>query len=616
MLHDLIIWPRAIGYAESILGDLHHSFRVIASGSILWGQDKWYDNIRVFYSKSLLGYSPQKRKETFRSKAAYCGMGPFLLVVFEDSTPSMVYEQTSDGKSYVNARVFNKKKEYRELTGGGHLVHTSNNPQETDRDLSLLLGFGAEDFLRINGNGEEKHFELRRNCSGVDGYDSLSSFFYTLNHTINYCVLRNFDCLPDHFFEDGHEDIDLLVDNLTHMVQLTSAKPISRKKDRVDYSIRIGGEDIPFDLRHFNDNYYDTAWERKILEHRRLERDAFYVPGEEDLYYSLLYHVYVQKRQIKLDYLLKLQRFGEKTGVVFTHDIPTVFCQLDAFMQKHGYEYIAPKDKTVVFNLENLAFSHYAFRKGRCIKHTEEIGQNGYIYSSKVFDNNDNFSKEGTDWLIENEARFLGKLSRFERFPKVLTKSTLDGGMESLTLSRIAGIRADQFFDDPSHQRVCLVRSYITQMVNLLFLLWENGIEHRDLIPSNILVHRQGDKVVVGIIDFGWAIALGDTDAKFPTGLGVHYALENNHSDSYAVGIFLMDYWPDVPQIRWLARTLLRAATDPLRLLKQAKKISRLPFGPYARFRLFLHRRWNLVLLLRHMKNTLRSRLRIACGKN
>ena len=590
MLHDLVIWPNAHVFAETILGDLRQSFDILSITTIHWDEDKWYDNIRVFYSQSWRGLPLSKLQKAVHEKAEYCGRGPLILVIFEDPTPEMTNEQTTEGRCEVNARVFNKKKEYRNLTGGGHLVHTSNNTKETDRDLALLLGVGADDYLESREANKTEMSKVFRNCAGIDGYDSLESLFYTLNHAIDYCVLRNFECLPDQLFEHGHEDIDLLVENLSQMIQLTSAKPISGERGRVDYSIRVKGKNVPFDFRHIGDNYYDMAWERHILNNKK-QQHGFYIPGDEDLYYSLLYHAYIQKHQVKPDYYSKLEGYGSAIGVPFSPDAQEAIAQLDAFLKDHSYEYIAPKDKTVVYNRHNLDYSTYALRNGPCIKHTDEIGSNGFIYTSKVFQENEVMIKTGTTWLMNNEATFLETLSGFDFFPKVLSKTVLNNGETRLTLSRIEGKDFDSFFRNVSHQRAKFLRSAVLQLVIVLQVFLKKGILHRDLQPSNIIVHYQDGKLKMGVIDFGWAADAGCDTAKTPTMLGGQYSFGCRFSDCYSVGKILMDYWADLPSIRLLASILFKAADGNTgRRLKQAEVLARLPLSPYDLFRLFLRR--------------------------
>ena len=602
MLHDLVIWPNARGFTETILSDLRQSFNVLSVTSIHWDENKRYDNIRVFYSRSWQGLSRSKRQKAVHEKAEYCGNGPLTLIIFEDSAPEMTIGQTTEGRSEINARVFNKKKEYRDLTGGGHLVHTSNNDKETDRDLVLLLGVGADDYLKSLDTQHTDYPELFRNCSGVDGYNSLESLFYILNHAIDYCVLRNFECLPDRFFEQGHEDIDLLVENLSQMIQLTSAKPISGERNRVDYSIRIDGKDIPFDFRYIGDNYYDMAWERQILKNKKQERGLF-IPGDEDLYYSLLYHAYIQKHQVKPDYYSKLEGYGNAIGIHFPTDTHAAILQLDAFMKAHGYEYIAPKDKTVVYNLQNLASSDYALRNGPCIKHTDEIGGNGYAYTSKVFQGDDVMIKSGTSWLIDNEASFLEKFSGFTCFPKVLSKASLDNGETQLTLSRINGNDFDSFFKDVSHQRARYIRPAVSQLIRILRAFQGKGILHRDLQPSNIIVNYQNEKINIAVIDFGWATDSMCDDAKTPDMLGGHYSFGDSFSDCYSAGMILMEYWADLPYIRLVSSILFKAANGNAESrLKKAEILARLPMGPYELFRLFLRRHQRASILWNKLK--------------
>lgn len=598
MIHDLIIWPKAAGFAGKILDDLHASFNVLSQITIRWDEDRLYDNFKVFYSKSWQRFPSSKLRKAIKDKAEYCGCGNFLLIVFEDDSPKMGFEQTNDGRCFVNTRVFDKKEKYRTLTGGGHLIHTSNNAAETDRDLALLLGVGTDDFLNTQKKHRPEGISVCRNCTGVDGYDSLNSFFYSLNHTIGYVVLRNFECLPDRFFEEGHDDIDLLVENLSYMVNLTSAKPISGSENRVDYSIKIGGVDVQFDFRHIGDNYYDPAWEGNILKNREMERGLFYIPGQKDLYYSLLYHTYVQKIQVKPDYLPKLVRYGKEAGVVYRSDVESSISQLDSFMESSGYEYLEPIDTTVVYNQQNLEHSEYALRFGRCIKHTEEAGDNGFVYSSKIFEEEDKMIKIGTSWLLEGEATYLEKLSQYAFFPKVLSKQPLDNGQTCLMLSRVEGFCFDVFFKNVTNQYPRRVRSFVKQMVEILRILKSNGINHRDISPSNIIVCRENKKVRVGLIDFSWAIDGESKDVKTPLFLGGRYSDGENHSDCYAVGVMLMDYWPDLYGMRWLSSILFKAANgDTDALLKKARRISMLPMGLCARFRLLLRRHQRISMI-------------------
>ena len=204
----------------------------------------------------------------------------------------------------------------------------------------------------------------------------------------------------------------------------------------MDYSINVAGRDVPFDFRNVGDDYFDSVWEKHILDNRRLEKKLFYIPAPEDLYYSLLYHAFVQKLEVKPDYHPKLEHYACSIEEIYSSDPKESIRQLDSFMARKRFEYVAPSDKSVIYNEQNLGLSQYALRNGRCLKHTEEMGQNGFYYTSKVFEGDDNIIKCGTSWLLENEAGFLGVLTEYDSFPHILSKTTLENGQVSRRSAR------------------------------------------------------------------------------------------------------------------------------------------------------------------------------------
>lgn len=499
----------------------------------------------------------------------------------------MGWRETTDGQKYVNTNVFDKKREYRQLTGGGHLIHCSNDDFETNRDLTLLFGLNTKDFLAHPPTSTT----WQHNCIGIDGYKSIEQLFYVLNNSIDYCVLRNFECLPDEYTDEGHGDIDLLVENMQQMTCLTLASSVYNEPYRVYHTISIAGKEVPFDFRYVGDNYYDVKWESHILEHRKFEKDLFYVPSSEDLYHSLLYHAYIQKKKVKTDYLPKLQRYAQSIGQSFDADVPMAIGQLDSFMEKNGYEYIQPNDITVIYNKQNLSHSTYAKRNGRCVKRTEEKGNNGYTYTSRVYEKENSYIKIGTTWLIDNECRFLSLFSGSGFFPEVMSTNHLGNGLAQLELSKIEGISFPQFYGNMNNQHSPYLRSFVRQMVQVLYLFNHQGISHRDLTPTNILIASQNKRLIIGVIDFGWAAYNKDKEARTPSQLGGRYAPNGIPSDFYALGTILMDYWSDVPYMRLIASRLFKAVkgnTD--KQLRKIEKILRFPFTPYDEFRMLLRR--------------------------
>lgn len=587
MNHLLIIWSRGLGEKDEILIDLKQCFQVTHQYEVNWSKDKFTDNLKVFYSLSWQRFPASKLFSALHYKCNHCGTSPFTAILFNDPHPQMGWRETTDGQKYVNTNVFDKKREYRQLTGGGHLIHCSNDDFETNRDLTLLFGLNTKDFLAHPPTSTT----WQHNCIGIDGYKSIEQLFYVLNNSIDYCVLRNFECLPDEYTVEGHGDIDLLVENMQQMVCLTLASPVFNEPYRVYHTISIAGKEVPFDFRYVGDNYYDVKWESHILEHRRLDKDLFYVPSDEDLYHSLLYHAYIQKKKVKTDYLQKLQHYAMAIGKPFVADMPMVIGHLDSFMERNDYEYIQPKDITVIYNNQNLSHSVYAERNGKCVKRTEEKGNNGYIYTSRVYEKDNSYIKIGTAWLIDNECRFLKLYSGSGFFPEVLSTNHSGNGLAQLELSKIEGISFPQFYGNMNNQHSPYLRSFVCQMVQVLYLLNQQGISHRDLTPSNILIATQNKRLKVGVIDFGWAAYNKDKEARTPSHLGGRYAPNGNPSDYYALGTILMDFWPDVPYMRLIASWLFKAVqgnTD--KQLNRIEKLLRFPFTPYDEFRMLLRR--------------------------
>lgn len=606
-LHILIIWSSVIDKKDYIINDLLSMFHVIRIFEVHWEEDKFFDNYRTFYAHSLkhLNYSVFAR--VLNTKIRHCGTGKFIVIVFEDPTPDLHERETSSGKRLVNIRVFDKKTQYRKITGGGHKIHSSDDEWETNKDLTLLFGKNIEDFRKTYLGYSTDVESYEHNCVGVGGYDNIEQLFYVLNNTIKYCVLRNFESLPKEYTVEGHGDIDLLVEDCKYMRYLTFAKPVFSESYRVYHTIRIASTDIPFDFRHIGDNYYDMLWEEHILKHRQLEKSLFYVPNKEDLYYSLLYHAYIQKREVRPDYFPKLTSFGKMIGVIFTPDVSSCVSQLDTFMEKEGYEYTRPIDISVVYNKAHISLSKYATRFGDFVKRTVEDGKNGYEYSTTVYKKKDCYVKRGTPWLLRNEESFLNLLQSYPYFPKVLFFNESDN-IATLEQTKIDGTEFRIYFVDIKHQTKRHVKSFLKQMLLILKTLNEHQVCHRDVLAENIIVNEVDGKSQVGLIDFGWAVLTTTTDPKTPKHLGGNYKPPKGYSDVYTFAQLIVEYWLDVPFVRFLASKLLSTEIgnpeSERKTINSALQYLRFaPFTPYDELRLFLRRHHRPRMMLDSLKS-------------
>lgn len=108
-------------------------------------------------------------------------------------------------------------------------------------------------------------------------------------------------------------------------------------------TVFIGGRDVIFDLRYVGDNYYDIAMERAILSNR-ISRLNFFIPSDEDLLYSKLYHALIHKEAISDTYK---KYFIEAD--VWSDDREILQRRLAEYMNKYDFRVVPPNDRMVSY---------------------------------------------------------------------------------------------------------------------------------------------------------------------------------------------------------------------------------------------------------------------------
>lgn len=342
-IHLFIIWEKARYCESEILKFLKKEFRVLAKYKGTWGKKYFSRNLTRFYGEKLPEGSFKER---------HCGVGEFLVIIIEDLSPIYNYRQTSKGLEWVNTSVFDAKTLFRHWTGGGHKIHATNDLAETRHDLSLLLGlqseqyFNAKKYLPVDRTQELPDF------AGAQTWKNIKELFYVLNHTIDYVVLRNFECLPDHFTMKDHGDIDLLVNNIEATTYVTNASSVYSQSSRVLKKVSINNEDILFDFRYIGDGYMDSCWQKNILNEKILYNNYFYIPNNNNYFYSLLYHALIHKKRMCTDYRKKLSLLSKEIPInkkYSNRQEHQKYC-LDIFMECNKYKYTIPNDISVYYN--------------------------------------------------------------------------------------------------------------------------------------------------------------------------------------------------------------------------------------------------------------------------
>lgn len=185
--------------------------------------------------------------------------------------------------------------------------------------------------------------------------NSIRDFFDFINKECNYVVLRNWDNIfTSSVYVEGHEDIDILCDDLRTFIKVTNAQRVHKNKYKDNFIISIGGNDVRFDIRHVGDGYYPESWEEEMLNNRSLNQEGVYIISQEDYVYSLSYHALFQKNKVSSDYLNKL-----KTAFLsFNQKIITsereLLKELSDYCSNKAYQFEIPTDPGVVINWNNI----------------------------------------------------------------------------------------------------------------------------------------------------------------------------------------------------------------------------------------------------------------------
>lgn len=333
-IHLFIIWNNARNHESRIVNDINKRFKIVGLYEVFWDKKLFQKNLLRFYNDQK-AYIIQKEK--------HCGTGPFLLLIIEDEHPIYGPRKTSKGTKIVNVNMFDLKEMYRCWSGGGHLIHGSNDIQESYHDLSFILGRELKKYLNREWDANLNIKKWKKNIIGLQKWNSLEDILFILNINIKYCILRNFENLPHEYGVGKHSDIDLLVDDYNYAKYLLNSKKSTFIPNRVQNIILIKNSYINVDLRYLGDLYYDEKWETKMLETRQIYND-FYVLNNENYFYSLIYHIIYHKNIISDDYIKKLNSIVAKYK-----GIDDYILLVDNYCIKNGYKICEPKDYTVTF---------------------------------------------------------------------------------------------------------------------------------------------------------------------------------------------------------------------------------------------------------------------------
>lgn len=324
-----IIWKNARHKENEIFSLIQKDFDILKIYYVNWSPDKFGENLSAFYGDNFI-YNRMQRQIR--------GEGEFIFILGRTKQPVYEIRQTNRGAVSVNIRAYDLKQKIRSELVGNFSFHSSNNMDETRHAVVLILGKSLKDLCAVedfDGQSEIVHQDIPCVC----GYKNLREFFYILNETCRYAVLRGFDALPDTHTYEKNGDIDLLVDDMKKFLALVNPRIRTDLNTFHFFNWENMGKGNPNLLIHpkfVGDNYYDINMQKKILETRVLNDKGIYVPSNEMYFWSLLHHgVFHKENWQKYDAIFK--RIAPEIGVEYKADKKYLCRLMTDYMKTNSY---------------------------------------------------------------------------------------------------------------------------------------------------------------------------------------------------------------------------------------------------------------------------------------
>lgn len=347
----IIVWANNRPIENKIDDILLKNFLLRKKYEIIWSESMLERNFSRLLGRKIL---TREINRTF-------GRGAFLLYIFEDSDDNVL--------EYIFEK--NRIRSISLLKG--------NN---ANRAVTLILGKSIADSLKDKAETSGTII-LKQDLVGANGWENLEQFFYVLNNTINYCILRNAEDITRNFTPVLHGDIDFLVEDRWMAQYVMNAEKVYPEKFRVTHNIYIAGVCIPIDIHYLGDNYYCKKWEYAMLYNsRKIINDGIIlnVMQPECQYYSLIYHAYLQKYEIAKDYPEKLALMAKKAQLNYKNDDSYLMNQLKKYMDDNNYSYVLPHHITKPINWGNLRY----LRNYHYIRFVEKIEPKRLLWKIQI----------------------------------------------------------------------------------------------------------------------------------------------------------------------------------------------------------------------------------------
>ncbi len=221
LLQIFVIWENGRTFEDKILQDIRNKYDILQVFSINWPGDEFAANLSRLYGKKI-PRGCKKEKE--------CGTGAFTLVVGYDPHPKLITDPKHPGiKS--NANAMHDKSLYRQWTGGGYLVHASDNQYEAAENLLFMLGMTVKEIeAKYHQPWDGNTISITQSMVGSHGWKDMEE-------------LKNFVCkIPQTQVNHNADTIILVTTNFAQTSRLLNLKKRFTLFKKNEYKALIGGQ--------------------------------------------------------------------------------------------------------------------------------------------------------------------------------------------------------------------------------------------------------------------------------------------------------------------------------------------------------------------------------------
>lgn len=244
--HVFILWENAIKskYSNQIIKDIKENFKVLDIYNISWTAKNFASNLNRL-SRAPFYQEPKFFTEEFIKKRIKSnGMGPFLCIVVDVDNPVFEEKKTiGNGIKKVCTNVFNKKYFYRNLVKD-FTIHATDDTEETNRNLTLLIGKSLGDFKKEHvSNWNEQIKSCNLDLIGANGWKDINEILYVLKNYYQNVYLTQDTVTSIHFSSEYSYEVKICTKCI---LGLESAMD---PKDENQFRIKIGGRKIICSLK-------------------------------------------------------------------------------------------------------------------------------------------------------------------------------------------------------------------------------------------------------------------------------------------------------------------------------------------------------------------------------